>query len=387
MGQAFKFTTIALRALKAPTGKQVCYKDTTSSLRIFVSPKGQKTFKARISNNGVNTTVKIGTFPEISLDDARIKAREVEVSEDPALKQKRKKENDLQFCTVMEKVWDLAFTQLRKSTLDGYVSFRRCLDEKYRGMAMDEIKPYELAKLVKEYRTLHGESQGKQFRSFISRFYNVAMDTGLITEKPIAALPKLKDFNTPDKDRVMTLAEENAYLEALAEEPNEMVQAYFRIIFYVGRRKTETRTMRWEHLDLIVGQWLIPRKFNKSKRDQIVMLPDNAIEVLYKLSQKGPWVFHGNDPDKPFNGVNKAFTRWRTRAVKICPTASTVTLHDMRRTVGTRLAEAGVPPHLIMDHLGQTDVKMIAIYQRARAEGRKQTTLALNRMPRGILNT
>jgi integrase len=123
-------------------------------------------------------------------------------------------------------------------------------------------------------------------------------------------------------------------------------------------RRDEVRCMQWSEIDAENGMWTVPAARTKTQKDHEIPLTPNMIELLARLPRLGPCVFtasgertwgaHGKfkaDLDKK-SGVSN----WR--------------FHDIRRTVRSRLAEAGVPFEIAERVLGHSVSKIERVYNR-----------------------
>ena len=121
-----------------------------------------------------------------------------------------------------------------------------------------------------------------------------------------------------------------------------------------GQRRDEVAGARWREFDLKRKLWTVPPERFKSESTHLVPLTDDVIAILETLPRfnKGDHLFSTTMGEKPVSGFSKAKTnldrrmlrtlkamaRERTRA-----TLAPFVLHDLRRTVRTRLSSLQVP--------------------------------------------
>jgi integrase len=127
--------------------------------------------------------------------------------------------------------------------------------------------------------------------------------------------------------------------------------AIVRILILTGQREKEVAGMHRSELDLGTGMWTLPSGRTKNKKPHVVPLSRAAINVIEQqpviTSHKG-FIF-GNDKGTSFSG----FSRAKERLDDAIATAnggepiSSWTIHDLRRTVATRMGDLGVQPHII----------------------------------------
>jgi integrase len=106
---------------------------------------------------------------------------------------------------------------------------------------------------------------------------------------------------------------------------------------------------------------ILPPTLTKNGREHVLPLGALASQLL-KTSSNG-LVFPGRI-EAPFNGWSKAKSQLDELSA-----VSDWTLHDIRRTVATRMAEMGVAPHVIeriLNHASGQISGVALVYNRAR---------------------
>lgn len=181
--------------------------------------------------------------------------------------------------------------------------------------------------------------------------------------RPPGSNPTRKVERSREEARDRTLSESE--LAALAEALNEAAPrsptnvAAIRFAAVTGLRIGEVLAVQWSHVDMETGRLLIPEsKTGRRWHD----LPTPALEVLAALPRVGEFAFSNNSGRSPatYKWVRQCFAR-----VAAAAGLEDVRLHDLRRTVMTRAALAGVGPHVLRDLLGHRDTTMADRYIRA----------------------
>jgi len=129
-----------------------------------------------------------------------------------------------------------------------------------------------------------------------------------------------------------------ALMRAIDAEDNPWMRAFFRMAFYTGARKGELLGLTWDNVDLKNG--VVRFLDTKNKTDHEVPLAPDAVAVLRDLPRMvgNPYVFCGRRAGQPINHPYKAWQRILDEA----GIERRITLHDIRRTVGSMLATQGV---------------------------------------------
>jgi integrase len=131
------------------------------------------------------------------------------------------------------------------------------------------------------------------------------------------------------------------------------------------RPGSEIRLMRAEEVDLGAGVIRIPPDRAKSRRKEIVTMPEQLM-VLYKDylgdTEGNMFVFgKGGMPGKvPWseNTLRNQFNKYRDN-LKM---PKTYKLYSSKHTGITRLAESGMPLHIIMEHARHTNLGVTQAY-------------------------
>ncbi len=128
-----------------------------------------------------------------------------------------------------------------------------------------------------------------------------------------------------------------ALIAAIEQEPDPWIRAFFQMLLFTGARLSELLTLRWKDVDLDNGS--LTFRDTKNNSDHVVPLASDALEVVQAVPKtKGnPYVFNGHKRGQHLTNPYKAWKRVLDRAgIK-----RRVTIHDVRRTVGSLLATKG----------------------------------------------
>ena len=137
---------------------------------------------------------------------------------------------------------------------------------------------------------------------------------------------------------------------------------FFKILILTGARRDALCSMRWQDLDLTSGVWVVPATWSKNRREMAIPLTNIAVAVLQRRQQgrtRSPWVWpsaeakvgHVVNPEKP----------WRA-FLKTADIREKVSLHDVRRTLGSSLAKSGAAAAVISKALGHVSPQSAKAY-------------------------
>lgn len=137
-----------------------------------------------------------------------------------------------------------------------------------------------------------------------------------------------------------------------------------RLVFYTAARLREVLDARWTEVDMAERLWRLPGTRTKNRQLHVVPLSAGALAVLTRLqavSGDSEWVFPSPAPgneERPLQAVAKHLQQIVLRS------GVAFRLHDVRRTVRTRLAEIGVPENVAEAVLGHTLPRLVRTYNR-----------------------
>ena len=131
----------------------------------------------------------------------------------------------------------------------------------------------------------------------------------------------------------------------------------------------------FEDIDLGTGEVQIRNRegyITKSKKNRVVFVGESHLRIFRTLVSRArkrqPFVFWNRNAQ----AVSARFSAIKKRA------GVNITLHDLRRTCATRMAEAGVPMHTVRDYLGHQSVTVtekhyLHVRRESMREARQQT--------------
>ena len=137
-----------------------------------------------------------------------------------------------------------------------------------------------------------------------------------------------------------------------SETTDPYMKAFFRFLIATGCRRGEALSLKWEDVDL--AQRSVTFRETKNTDDRAVPLSIEAAELLRALPRVdgNPYVFVGRIKGQPLVGIDKTWTDIRDKAG-----VPNLWMHDLRRTFGSWLGDAGYTSKQIGTVLGhRTDI-------------------------------
>ncbi len=134
--------------------------------------------------------------------------------------------------------------------------------------------------------------------------------------------------------------------------------AALKLVVLTGQREREVTDAEWKEFDLDAGLWKIPATRTKKERAHLVHLAPQAVKILTELKPltgKQAFVFASPLKEKqPIYGRSIANALATLFARGYLPSVTRCHVHDLRRTLITRLPDLGIEPfigHKIANHV------------------------------------
>lgn len=363
-----KFSKTTLQALELPeAGKRLTIYDTeVPKLALRATAAGSKTFYV-VKRAGASVAwVKLGTFPEMTVEQAR-KAAALALGEfasgaNPAAARRAfKAEPTLsEFFTE----YGTRHGEKKRAWAADMQRFRDYLQKPMGGKKLSEIDRAMIAKVLHD-----AEKAGKSvatvrnIRALASGVFGKAVEWGFLDYNPAQGV-KVAGKKV-SRDRFLQADELPRFFAAVAEEEPAM-RDFILLALLTGARRANLCAMHWRELDLSAGVWRIPR--TKNDEPQSVTLCPEAVAILEarKDATGGGFVFPGTGRTGHIVEPKKAVERVMARAGipygRDVPNG--VTLHDLRRTLGSWQARTGASLAIIGKSLNHKSPQATAIYAR-----------------------
>ena len=346
-----------------PRGRLEFADDLCPGLRLRVTSRGKKSFSVVRWANGRQQRITMGRYPILSLADARARAREVLVS--AATASAPTPAPPAYDPLTYEEMANLYVERHLKPNLRSWRDVRSSL-LKHRAVEHLLAKPAaaitrrELVEVVDGIAAAGTPQAAVNILRRLKMLFNWALDRDLIPINPCERIRA--PAKTGERDRVLTVIETAAVWKASYQLPTPYGEMY-RMFLLTGQRRSEVATMCWG--DVAGDVWTIPREKVKKDRPHTVPLTGTALEILASLA-KLPRVLDDNGFVFTTTGGKSASSNFAKikRNMDNLSGVTGWTIHDIRRTVRSGLAELGVPREVARKILNHEDGKVDRIYNR-----------------------
>jgi integrase len=345
-------------------------------LRLGAGGRVLRSWVAQYRRAGATRRLLLGAAEVLSAEQARAAAKKVlakvALGEDPqADKAVRRDKDKLSLLSIVREYLSLRQSEVRPKTMS---EITRYLTGPYfkplHGMPIDTIAQRDVAACLVAIARQRGNVTSAQARRALSAFFVWAMGEGVVTANPVIGTRRPKEET---RDRTLTDPELVAVWRACEENDFGRI---VKLLFLTGARRGEVGGMCWSEIDLERGTWTIPKERSKNGRQHILPLTPLALKIIAKVLQRvgrdhlfGDW-----------SGVG--FTIWDTFKKRLDGKAgvSNWVVHDIRRSVATKMADIGIAPHVIeqiLNHQSGHKSGVAGIYNRSSYTNEVRAALAL----------
>jgi integrase len=330
--------------------RTVYFDSKAQGLALRVTPAGTKTWCFVYRSNLKPQWLTLGSYPAVSLADARSLARDkrhaVDVEKrDPAAQLRVERQTATLTPAAIPAVFtfaDLAavyetFAKGRKKTWkDDINKAKKYLIPAWGSHPVHAITRRHVHELL-DTLVAKGMTTGvNRVQAVISRLFTVALDRSLVDAHP--AVRMMKRFQEKPSDRVLTDDELRALWAGLDARPGPAADA-MRLRLLLGQRGGEVMGMRWDELDQKAQTWSLPGVRTKNGRPHSVPMGPTSAAILQRLQSERlaneERVFPGLTADREDHRLLSAVH------------ARAYTWKDLRRTVSTRLAARGFSEEVV----------------------------------------
>lgn len=353
------FTAKFLQNLKPPaSGRDEYNDDALKGLTLRVSSTGSMTWNLRYT---IKRSVKpqqrvtLGPYPQISLKDARARARDIvdaaqqgidlieqENRQKDAEIKKKQKENENTVTALVDRYMNDYRQSNRQTSYKVALSQVNFIKQHLGDMPVAAVKRGDVMRMLElKGRTITANRIWARMSTFLS----------WCVTKELIEHNVCRDVTRRDLQKAYVLKKEKPRERVLTDDELKAVYRTFdkygypaglgmKLILMTGCRRDEVFESVWPWYSLEAGEMVIPGSFYKTGRTHFVPLSTQAIDIVQQAKgfSKSQYAFTGTKlTDRPFASFGKLIIDMRRDSG-----VSDWTPHDLRRTVRTKMAELGV---------------------------------------------
>ncbi|WP_321404782.1 tyrosine-type recombinase/integrase [Maridesulfovibrio sp.] len=292
-------TDAKIKAAKS-TDKEQTLND-GEGLYLVISPNGRKWWRFRYQMNGKRTMLSLGTYPYITLQEARIKRGELKSQIAKGIDPSRKRKEDQRKSGATE-----AFEAISREWFGKQVSgwserhAKTTMERMEKNIfpfignrPISELGVQDMLSVTQRCEKRGAVETARRIRQIMSQVFRYAVAAGRAERDPAADIKgtipsarKVKHFpSITDPKKIGPL------LRAIDEFSGTLVvHCALRIAPLVFVRPGELRAAEWSEIDFDSCEWRIPEEKMKGGAVHIVPLSCQAIDILKEVYQlTGPY--------------------------------------------------------------------------------------------------
>nr|WP_242479702.1 site-specific integrase [Lamprobacter modestohalophilus] len=382
-----------------------------------IYPSGKRTFVLSYRINNRKRLLTLGGYGALTLDQARKLARaelaKVESGASDPLEERQRAaggQTIADLCAAyMERHGDA-----KKSGGEDQRRINSHILPAWRNLKASAIRRADVAALHSKIGKT-APYEANRILALLAKLFELARRWGFVPEAHVNPARDIDRFKEHKRDRWITPLELPHLAAAINAEPNASARYGLWLYLLTGARKTELLAARWSDVDPERGELRLGD--TKAGRTHYIPLSAVALALIDQIPRQpgNPYILPGKHPgahlvniSKPWNRVKTAATlaRWReepeaaalidrltearaaekskhaakdltpeptlaeiraasdTAGLTLPPAVDDVRLHDLRRTVGSWLAQAGNSLHLIGRVLNHSNASTTQVYAR-----------------------
>lgn len=374
MNTEFNFTKRVLENLpiveKRTRFRDYGSKQSVNGLQLTVTLAGSKTFYFRRKFNNKYVEVKLGNFPEMTVENGRKAAKEAAIAFDSGInpnEQKKELRDSILFNDLFEiykKDFEIDIKNLkrRQTSLNAAeILWKLHLKSLVGNRHVMTFSQSDVKALTLKLKQDKSYAIYNHVVTLLKSMFNRA---GL-NENPFRDLKRI-DEGVYVRERTLNRDELDRLFESMKQEP-QIYQDVIMALLLTGQRKSNVLCMEWCEIDQENKTWTIPTSKIKTKKSHIVPISNELMAILERRSNEAEpneaFVFPskrsktGHISEKTSKG---AF--WRRVIVRAGLYSEdrnkNVRIHDLRRTLATVQVSSGGSLQSTSKLLGHSDISI-----------------------------
>jgi len=320
---------------------------------------------------GKQKRITLGTYPAISLAEARDRSRKIKDAADAGIdikapvKPEPRPVQKPTFARVVVKFLRYKKADGLKSHLKMRSMFRMHVLAKHKGldahlgpMVMQDIKRSEIKALLEHYDLKDRRGTANEMQKYLRQIWNYARGHDYVTDNI------MRDFDRKLKkkprERKLFAHELKAVWQAvLGKDFPSPDREFVQVLILSGLRKNELAKARWADLDEDHKALRLSGDRTKTSQQMLHPLSDWAWDILQTIPRyEGPFIFTKSFGMVPMSVDSKLLKKLR----KVSGDIDHFTLHDFRRTIRSQFSALQVAQHVAEYSIGHKPQGIVAVY-------------------------
>tara|TARA_R110002051_G_scaffold303631_1_gene372616 strand:+ start:205 stop:1446 length:1242 start_codon:yes stop_codon:yes gene_type:complete len=284
-----------------------------NGLQLWVRYTGVKSWLSAYRWQGKQQTLTIGTYPVMSLQDAR--QRNIEIKrliangvnpKDHKKAQQASQDGSNIFDNIAQSWYSERKTHLKESTFTrNYSAYMRDVKPSIGKKNINDITAPDVLAIGKSIESRGANEMARRTIREVGQIFKHAIRNGLATYNPAIDLAEaIKPHKTTNHHRITSQQLPKLLTDINAYQGDVLVKLGLWFVCYTFVRTNELRFMEWSEIDYKQGLWRIPEDKMKAKRLHIVPLAPQAMAILEQIKELGfsdQYVFFNTSTHKPYS--------------------------------------------------------------------------------------
>jgi integrase len=345
-------------------------------LRLGSGGKVMRSWIVQYRRAGATRRILLGSAEVVGAEAARVAAKKllakVALGEDPQAERiDRRGKDKLSLRSVVDEYLAAKERDVRPRT---FRELKRYLTKSFfkplHAIPVDTVTRRDVAARLVVITREHGSIVAARARAALSTFFVWTMQMGIVENNPI--IGTIQPKGSKPRERVLSDEELAAIWNACKDDDYGRI---VRLLILLGARRQEIGGLRFSELDLGNGRWVLQGQRSKNGRGHELPLMPMALDIIKDVPRLV-------SRDQLFGArSNDGFTGWDDQKEALDERSGVIgwTLHDIRRSVATKLADIGVQPHIIeqiLNHQSGHKAGPAGIYNRSSYEREVRNALA-----------
>jgi integrase len=331
-------------------------------LYLEVKPTGVKAWRYRFALNGKSSMIGLGDYPAVRLSEARERSEAarklVKEGVNPAQQRQLDRVRQANEATntfdVIAKEW-LQTKDWEDITKNRRLDmFERVVFPNIGKLPVREVTSAQILNILQSTFKRGAPSVAAEARRTMSAVFEYAVATLRADSDPVWPVRKALPTNKTQHKTALTTDQIGKLLRDFDNHRCSFQLNYcIQLMWWTLGRPSEVAEAEWKEFDLEAAIWRVPSRRMKARKEHIVPLPHQAIQmlnVLHGITGNRTHLFPGRDNRQ----MPMAVASMR-QALKVLGWSGKYSPHGTRTTGSTRLNELGYRPDAIEAQLAHAD--------------------------------
>lgn len=335
------------------------YDDELTGFALSISPKGKKTWYLDAWANGRKNRTKIGNWPEVNATEARDQAKDILGQLTRGKEYQRKAKARKLTLGDLWDYWFLNHSKPKKRTWErDQREYERFVRPVLHHVLLADIERADIVKMLTNIEGEYSIGAARKTRSLLSAMFERAIKNNWMTDNPVRQTERP---SYEPRQRYLKPEEVSAFFGAVNSLRSKLARDFLLMCLWTGGRRDNVGSMEWAEIDAVNKTWTIPARKYKGKKPHFVPLSEPALEILNRRRESrlegAKYVF----PSRSSAGYYK-WPKDAWQKVLEISGIEDLRIHDLRRSMGAWMNNAGDSLRTIQQALGHANVATTATF-------------------------